>query len=602
MFKFLYISFFTQLLKRWWHATSLLYTQLIGQTSTDNTESNYSPQNDEHDPESNVLQNINTNRHLEDIQLNTSHKQAHQTSSSPSTIQQDEAWLTQKDPFQLTRQNSPSSPIASDKDISPSPSSSPNVSEKSEISPSAPVTNQETSSNQQHKANQSNQATQSQKRKKTHTKLVDHRKKNKKKGNKKKTSQKKKNKPVPTQSQTASSHQSKASKSSIPFNQSFPQQNSNAFPTTTNNRLNTPIISRHASHSNSNQSLLFQSYLSSLEKLIHIQNQSIKKYEVFMKQFKEHYGKDAFHPDELDAWWFNLNRTQNYVLERSVARQSVATDLLAPQPSNHHASRVQYKSTHSHVPLSSLEQYKTSYSTLVDQMTEQGDDRHTRSHKKPSTHTSPHDSKMDQSQKPKVESSLDQKTAQSIPTDQSTKDESIHDHSMNQSNDQASSSINDHESDQQDHSQSFDQSIDQKLHTDWDPLSSMERDEVFPSSYDIDPSKDVSYSILSEDDLKAHPSIAFTTFEQELNLGNTQTKTNRQMDLNKIEVRTRDRRRDQSDSMSHSHSVSWSYRDSVDQSVIYTASKDHTYSQDTSKYRLKLKSAKSSRRKERMAK
>jgi hypothetical protein len=303
-----------------------------------------------------------------------------------------------------------------------------------------------------------------------------------------------------------------------------------------------------AQYSVSSRSLFFQDYLSSLEDLIEIQKKTMETYQQFMKQFQEYHGKEGFYPEELDVWWFNLNRTQNYVFERSVAKHSTASELLSessPQSLDQSRARIKYHPTLDNVALSHLPQQTTQEDVpLV---------AHARNH----TH---------------LGENLDYSTDFSM--------DFSHDISHNISHDL---NPNDHQDTYQDTYQNTHQNVVNKevaIEKDGIHHNSKELQEnddystFFPHdvAYTED-SIDYTYTVLSEDDLKSHPSIDFITFD-------TTHQHLTSIDYN----------------LSEDHS--WSYNDSFDMSVHQESlSQDYSDSYATSTYKLKLKKSKRSKNK-----
>lgn len=68
-------------------------------------------------------------------------------------------------------------------------------------------------------------------------------------------------------------------------------------------------------YSPSSKSLLFGSWLSSLEKLVEVHELAAQDRDQFFTQVAEYDELSALSPTELDAWWFQLNRVDHFITE-----------------------------------------------------------------------------------------------------------------------------------------------------------------------------------------------------------------------------------------------------------------------------------------------
>ena len=74
-------------------------------------------------------------------------------------------------------------------------------------------------------------------------------------------------------------------------------------------------INQWQQYSPSSRSMLFGSWLASLDSLVEVHENMIKDQEAFYDLVNHHEEFSSFSPMELDAWWFQLNRVDHFVTE-----------------------------------------------------------------------------------------------------------------------------------------------------------------------------------------------------------------------------------------------------------------------------------------------
>ncbi len=84
-------------------------------------------------------------------------------------------------------------------------------------------------------------------------------------------------------------------------------------------------INQWQQYSPSSRSMLFGSWLASLDSLVEVHENMIKDQEAFYDLVTHHEEFSSFSPMELDAWWFQLNRVDHFVTEYQFYKRTNST-------------------------------------------------------------------------------------------------------------------------------------------------------------------------------------------------------------------------------------------------------------------------------------
>ena len=87
-------------------------------------------------------------------------------------------------------------------------------------------------------------------------------------------------------------------------------------------------LNRWQQYSPSSKSLLFGSWLASLERLVEVQDLAQKDREQFFSMVADHESLNSLSQTELDAWWFQLNRVDHFITEYQLLKRAELSPLM----------------------------------------------------------------------------------------------------------------------------------------------------------------------------------------------------------------------------------------------------------------------------------